>query len=124
MPVMASRHFLMRVTRHGPLVPARLVEVNHEPGEPENTRDRWPPTVLCADIAGEVVPPEDLTERFMAPTGHWKWPQPVSKQEYRYHFDRLRWAEENRPTDPALKPRRGVDPTHLPMPDFSRENAL
>jgi hypothetical protein len=122
--MMPPRYFVLRVTRYGPLVPARLTEIDTEPGEPGNKRDRWPPTVLCADIAGAVVPPEELTERFMAPVGHWKYAQPISEAEYRHRFALLRWAEAHRPADPTLKPRRRVDPTHLPLPDFTRENAL
>jgi hypothetical protein len=122
--MMPPRHFVLRVTRYGPLVPARLQWIDYEPGEPDNHRDRWPSVIPFVDIAGEVVPPEELTERFMAPVGHWKFAQPISEAEYQHRFAMLRWAEEHRPSDPTLRPRRRVDPTHLPLPDFTKENAL
>lgn len=106
------------------MVPARLMEIDHEPGVPDNPRDRWPATILCADIAGEVVPPEDLTSRFAWPPRHWKYVESVPETEYRYRFDRMRWAENNQPSDPTLKPRRRVDPREVPLPSFEREHAL
>ena len=117
-----ARYFLMRLRRDGPLVPARLIEVDHEPGCPDNPRDRWPATVWCADVAGEVVPPELVTERFYWQSPHWKYLQPISEAEYRYQLTRLRWAEEHRPDAPELRPQRKVDPRQVPLPDFSREN--
>lgn len=121
--MMPPRHYLMRVTRYGPLVPARLVEIDHEPGEPDNHRDRWPATILCADVAGEVVPPEQLTDRFHWTISHWKWAQPIPEAIYRYHFERLRQAEIDDPSAPVLRPRKRVDPAAVPLPDFSEENA-
>lgn len=120
--MMAPRHFLMRVTRFGPLVPARLVEIDTEPGEPENARDRWPATILCADVAGEVVPPEELTERLHVVQGHWKHAGEISASEYEYRFKLLRWAETNRPNDPTLKPKKRVCAIDVPLPSFESEN--
>jgi len=119
------RYFLLRLVRNGPLVPGRLQVIDHEPGEPDNKREgsRWPVLLEMADIAGEEVPPEDLTERLWAPATHWKYAQPVSEAEYRRHFARLRWAERHRPTDPTLRPRRAVDVRQVPLPSFERENA-
>lgn len=117
------QHFLMRVTRYGPLVPARLVEIDHEPGEPSNPRDRWPATILVADVAGEVVPPEQLTERFFWGKHHWKWAEPVSEATYRHHFERMRQAETDDPTAPVLRPHKRVDPAAVALPSFAEENA-
>lgn len=121
--MIAPRYFMLRLRRDGPLVPARIIEIDHEPGEPDNPRDRWPATLCCVDIAGEVRPPEELTERFFAPMSHWKYAEPVSETEYRYQLTRLRWAEKNRPSDPALQPRRKIDPRQVVLPSFARENA-
>jgi hypothetical protein len=119
--MMPPRHFVLRVTRYGPLVPARLQWIDYEPGEPDNHRDRWPSVIPFVDIAGEVVPPEELTERFMAPVGHWKYAQPISEADYRFLFDHLRWLETVRPNDPVLQPRRRVDPQRMQLPSFERE---
>lgn len=121
--MMLARHFILRVTRYGPLVPARLMEIDHEPGEPDNPRDRWPATLLCADIAGEVVPPEQLSERFYWPASHWKHAEPVSEATYRHHFERMRQAERADPSNPVLSPRKRVDPAAVPLPSFAEENA-
>jgi hypothetical protein len=121
---MTPRYFLLRRVRFGPLVPARLMEIAHEPGEPSNPRDRWPATVLCADIAGEVVPPEQLTDRFFWDKNHWKWAEPVDEATYRYHFEHLRRAETADPQSPVLRSRKRVDPAAVALPSFERENQL
>jgi hypothetical protein len=122
--MMAPRYFVLRLRRDGPLLPGRLIEIDHEPGVRDNPRDRWPPTVMCGDIAGNVVPPEEITSRAHWPAGHWKYAQPITEAEYRWRFDRMRWAESNLPTDPTLRPRRRVDPRQVALPSFDRENAL
>jgi hypothetical protein len=115
---MTVQHFLLRLTRGGPLVPARLQELDHEFGEPDNHRDRWPPTVLVADIAGEIVPPEELTDRFHWKAGHWKHAAAITEGEYRHLMDVLRWAERNQPDHPSLRPRRRIDPRTARLPSF------
>ena len=120
----APSYFLMRLVRNGPLVPARLMYLDHGPDDPpDNKLDRWPPIYPFADIAGDVRPPEDLMERFHVAPSHWKYAQPITEAEYRRAFDRMRWAERHRPTDPTLRPRRAVDPAQVPLPNFNRENA-
>lgn len=118
------RHFLCRVVRFGPLVPARLRYINHEPGEPGNLREgsRWPVFILCADVAGTEVEPEWLEERLWAPAGHWKHCSPITETEYRYQLARLRWAESASPSDPTLRPRRKVDPASVALPSFEKES--
>jgi hypothetical protein len=116
------RHFMLRRVRFGPLVPARLMEIDHEPGEPDNPRDRWPATLLCADIAGEVVPPEELTERFYWPANHWKHAEPVSEAVYRHHFDRMRRAENAGESNPMLSSTKRVRAADVALPSFVEEN--
>lgn len=118
-----ARHFIMRLTRYGPLVPARLIELDHEPGEPDNKRDRWPAMILCADIAGEVVPPEQLTERFYWQPPHWKHVKEISQREYEHLFALMRRAETDDPTAPVLRPRQRVRAADVPLPSFAEENA-
>jgi hypothetical protein len=117
------RYFILRLTRFGPLLPARLHEIDHEPGEPDNPRDRWPPTVLEADIAGERLPPEELTDRFFWPAAHWKHAEPVTEAVYRYHFERMRRAESSGESNPMLRPRQRVRAADVPLPNFDSERA-
>lgn len=133
MTLPAPRHFLMRQRRDGPLVPARLWWCDHDPADPENKLDRGRLSVYPrADIAGNEVDPERIFERTyggsearpaISPT-HWKYPKPITEAEYRFQFDRMRWAERNRPDDPTLRPKAAVDPREAPLPNFERENAL
>lgn len=148
--VPAPRHFIMRLTREGPLVPARLQWLDHEPGAPDNELDRGRLSPFpYVDIAGAETDPDVLLDRLgfrrrgdagslphevlaafanaalvPRPVGHWAYAQPVSEDEYDFQFRRMRWAENNRPNDPVLKPQRKVDPAQLPLPNFDRENAL
>jgi hypothetical protein len=116
---------MLRVTRLGPLVPARLQWLDHEPGAPDNKLDRGRLSVFpCVDIAGAEVPPEEITERLYRGPGHWKFCEPVSEAEYRYQLSHLEWAKAHRPEDPTLRPRRAVDPAQVPLPNFDRENSL
>jgi hypothetical protein len=130
---MNSRHFVLRVTRYGPLVPARLWFCDSEPGVPENKLDRGRLSLYPrADIGGVEVPPELLADRLYSmtdptpahPPTHWRFAKPISAEEYRWRLDSLRWAEQHRPDDPGLRPRRKLAAADLPLPDFDRENAL
>ena len=125
-----AHHYLLRQTRLGPLVPARLWVCRYEPGCPENLLDR--PPYWRADIAGNEVDPEELFDRLWShedfrpahPPTHWRYAEPISEERYRFEFERLRWAEKNAPKDPTLAPRRRVAPQAVPLPKFDRENAL
>lgn len=124
---MTTRHYLIRVTRHGPLVPARLQYIDHEPFEPENRLDRWPLPFPFVDVAGEVVPPEELIERLWSstdhrpgyPSTHWKYAEPITQRQYDEAFRAMRRREANRT---HLPPRRRVDPGQIELPNFDREN--
>lgn len=127
-----ARHFLLRQVRGGPLVPARLWWCDHEPGEPENKLDRGRLSPFPrADIAGLEVDPQLIFDRTFSATdhrpgidpNHWKYPVPITEAEYRYQFDRMRWAELHAPRDPTLTPKRRVDPSQFELPNFDRENA-
>jgi len=130
---MKARYFLMRVARHGPLVPARLWWCDHEPGVPENRLDRGRLSLYPrADIAGVEVEPELLADRLYSltdprpanPITHWRYAKPISAEEYRWRFDALRRVEALRPDDPLLKTRRRLAAADVPMPDFTREEEL
>lgn len=130
---MNARHFVLRVTRYGPLMPARLWWCDHEPGVPENRLDRGRLSLYPrADIAGVEVPPEELADRLFSmsdprpahPPSQWRYAKPISLEEYRWRFDSMRWTEQHRPDDPVLKPRRRLAAADLPPPDFSREREL
>jgi len=148
---MKARHFLLRVTRYGPLVPARLWWCNSEPGVPENRLDRGRLSLYpVVDIAGQEADPEILLDRLgfrrrgdsgslpyevlaalahpaelaPRPLGHWAYTKPISEAEYRWRFDALRRLEERNPDDPRLKTRRRLAAADVEVPDFSREEAL
>ena len=148
--MIAPRHYLIRLRRDGPLVPARLQWLDHEPGEPTNKLDRGALVPFPAvDIAGKEVEPELLIERVIfqpnrrgdmlkqpaslladflaqpggsAPLTHWRYAQPISEAEYRHQLTKRSWAAIHRPRHPVLQPRQRVDPQQLPIPDFTREH--
>jgi hypothetical protein len=130
---MNARHFVLRVRRYGPLVPARIWWCDSEPDVPENKLDRGRLSLYPrADIAGVEVPPEQMADRLYSmtdptpahPPTHWRYAKPIGAEEYRWRLDSLRWAEANRPDDPVLKPRQRVAAADVAVPDFERENAL
>jgi hypothetical protein len=122
--IQMNAHYLLRLRRDGPLGPARIQWLDHEPGEPGNPRDRWPALIPQVDICGEVRPPEELLERFSWGPPHWKSLQSISGAEYEHAFRHLRWAERNAPSHPTLRPRRRMAPTQIPLPSFDQENAI
>lgn len=131
---MKARHFLMRVTRYGPLVPARLHWCDHGPDDPpENKLDRGRLSLYPrADIGGIEVDPERLADRLYSmtdprpaqPPTHWRYAAPCSEAEYRWRLDSMRWAEQHQPDHPVLQPKKKLAAADLPVPDFSREEAL
>jgi len=127
---MRARHFLLRVTRYGPLVPARLWWCDSEPGVPDNKLDRGRLSLYPrADIAGIEVEPDLLGDRLCSltdprpanPITHWRYAKPISAEEYRWRFDALRRVEALRPDDPLLQTRRRLAAADVEVPDFSRE---
>lgn len=133
LPRQPTTFYVIRERRDGPLVPARLQWIDHEPGEPDNKLDRGCLSVFpVVDIAGTYVEPERLLDRLYNPTDsrpalaprHWKYPARITEAEYRLRLDRLRWAEKHMPDHPTLRSRRRVEPDQLPMPSFERENSI
>ena len=130
---MKARHFVLRVVRGGPLVPARLWFCDSEPGVPENKLDRGRLSLYPrADIGGVEVEPEQLADRLFSmtdprpahPPTHWRYAKPIAAEEYRWRFDALRRVEELRPDDPLLRTRRRLAAADVEVPDFSREEEL
>jgi hypothetical protein len=127
----AAAHFMLRVTRLGPLVPARIRLLDHAPEDPPwNRLDRGRLSlVICADVAGEPIDPERMLDRLTSDwqpansPGHWKYASIISKSEYEYQVARSKWAAQHQPGDPSLRPRQKIEPAQLPLPSFERENA-
>lgn len=145
-------HFLMRSTRRGPLVPARLWLCDFEPGCPENILDRGRLTPYPrADVAGIEVPPEQVLDRLgiwrrrgdilllpheavealaddhkrtPRPVGHWAYAEPITAQRYAAEVRKLQWASAHKPDAPGLRPKSPVKPKQLELPNFDRENSL
>lgn len=131
MTVAAPQYFMLRLTRLGPLVPARLWWCDHEPGVPDNKLDRGHRSIFpCCDIAGtEEIDPQVIFDRLYSATdmrsaiavSHWKYAAPTTEAEYRHQLAILAWAEQHSPSDPRLTPKRRVDARQIALPDFSRE---
>jgi hypothetical protein len=127
---MSPRHYILRLVRGGPLLPARIWFCDHDPADPDNKLDRGRLSLYPrADIAGVEVEPELLADRLYSmtdptpahPPTHWRYAAPCSEAEYRWRLDSLRWAETNRPDDPVLQPRKKLAAADVEVPDFSRE---
>jgi hypothetical protein len=130
---MSPRHYILRLVRGGPLLPARIWFCDHDPADPDNKLDRGRLSLYPrADIAGVEVEPEQLADRLYSmtdptpahPPTHWRYAAPCSEAEYRWRLDSLRWAEQHRPDHPVLQPRRRLAAADVEVPDFSREEAL
>jgi hypothetical protein len=123
-------YWLMQVVRGGPLTPARLRVLDHAPDDPPwNKLDRGNLShVLCADVGGEPVPPEIITDRFLSPTdwrshklpSHWKFMQPISEREFSFRVAEIRWAKEHAPREAIAEPRQTIDLFQTPPPFFLR----
>jgi hypothetical protein len=103
-PDLAARHTLREgrwLVRRGPgfpEVPARIWRIAHEPGEPSNTLDRWPPFIWMAEMSGEPCDPFDIVLcREM---------RGIGEDHYNYLVADIKWARKWEPGDPRLKPRQ------------------
>jgi hypothetical protein len=119
-------YFMLYIKRGSVLVPARIWMADHEPGEPNNKRDRWPREHIAGEIAGKWVDPLDIWERFLlgeTRPNHWKCARPLVpkdgltvSQEYEYQLALLRHAREREPANPLARPWKEVDLRTLPLP--------
>lgn len=100
-------HWLVRLVRGGPLVPARIfwAQTTHEPGNPENLMERSP--FLAAEVGGDVVEVDSVWHRRGTP---------ITEAEYRYRLAEMQWATEHAPAEAIAKPRQPVDFTAIPLP--------
>ena len=100
-------HWLIRLVKHGPWVPAciALVETTAEPGEPENIMERSP--FIAAFINGEPV---DI-DRVWLVRG-----QPITADEYRFRCAVTDWAMANAPESPEATPTKRIDLLQAPLP--------
>ena len=96
----AEGHWLIRLVRNGPPVPAciRLVQTTAEPGEPTNRMERSP--FLAAFINEEPV---DI-DRVWLVRGH-----PIAAAEYRYRCAVTDWAIRHAPETPEATPTKRID---------------
>jgi hypothetical protein len=138
---MTEHFFLLRLVRNGPLMPVRFFDCAHEPGDPENPRDRWPTVIRAAEIAGEWYDPKarknsrdpfekDLTEDPVAElearqwaTAEWKVAVPIPAWRYKFLTAEIVYSREWRPNDPRLRPWRRVRAKDIPPPVFKEETA-
>ena len=97
------------IVRRGPSfpeVPARIWRVDHEPGNPCNKLDRWPPYIWMAEIAGEPADPLDIAL--------YREARGITEGHYKFLCADMAWSREWQPNDPRLRPKRMADLTKLP----------
>jgi hypothetical protein len=114
--------WMLYIKRGSFLVPARIWLCDHEPGEPDNKRDRWPHEHLAAEIAGRWVETYDVWWRVLlreTRPGHWKCAQTLrpedgltERQEYEYRMAVLQYEKSER----NARPDRPVDLKRLQLP--------
>jgi hypothetical protein len=106
-------HWLIRLVRNGPPVPAciRLVQTTVEPGEPTNHMERSP--FLAAFINDEPV----AIDRVWLVRG-----RPINEGEYRYRCAVTDWAIEHAPDTPEATPTKRVDLARI-APIYRRKSA-
>ena len=89
------------IVRRGPgypETPAMLARIEHEPGNPDNRLDRWPPWIWIAEMAGRPCDPYDVVLC--------REKRPIGEAEYRYQRALCAWAQEWDARDPRLRPYR------------------
>lgn len=117
-------------------MPVRIFDCNHEPGNPANSRDRWPSTIRAAEVAGQWYDPtprdsrqdpfaKDLTEDPVGElwerqwaTAAWKAAVPIPAWQYKFMTADIAYSRLYRPLDPRLDPYRAVKAENVPMPEF------
>jgi hypothetical protein len=108
-------HWVIKLRKHAPLIPARTFWCDHEPGNPENKLDRWPLPFIAGEIAGDIADPLDIFgARDRAPL------EPrgglTIEQEYAYRVADIRHARRWRPDHPIANPTRRVVLSRMPIP--------
>jgi hypothetical protein len=88
-----------RMVKGGPVVPARISRIDHEPGDPENLLDTGP--ILIANIGYREADPIDV----------WvgRRERVLTEEEYALRMAQLAWDCDFDPTAPAVQPRKPVD---------------
>lgn len=106
-------HWLIRLIRNGPLVPAciRRVQTTHEPGAADNQMERS--AFLAAFINGEPV---DIDRVWMVRG------QPISRQEHDYRCAVTDWAMQHAPETIEAQPTKRIDLAHT-APIYRRKTA-
>jgi len=98
-------HWMVRLVRGGPYVPAKIERINHEPGNPANKLDTGP--VLLALIGGEPVDPLEIWHR----RG-----RAIGAAEYAYQLEDYLWCRAHAPDEPKANPRTPIDPLTGKLP--------
>lgn len=100
-------HWLIRLVKGGPEVPARIYRhaTAHEPGDAANVMER--PAFLVAEIAGEPAELDDVWLR----SG-----RAIDEAEYRFQIADHAHARAFRPRDAKAEPRRAIDLLAVALP--------
>jgi hypothetical protein len=98
-------HWMVRLVRDGPEVPAKIERIDHEPGNPANKLDTGP--VMFALIAGEPVDPLAIWH---------SRGRPIDAVEYAYQLADYLWCRDHAPDEPKANPRAPIDPLSGKLP--------
>jgi hypothetical protein len=96
-------YWMSRLVGGGPEMPACILLVDHEPGNPENVLDTGP--ILVAAIGLDDVEPYKvlaMRER-----------REITEEEYDFQMQRLAWIRDYAPAEPEARPARAVSIAEL-----------
>lgn len=103
--------YMVKFARKAVEVPARIYIADHEPGEPDNKRDRWPLEIILGEICGKPADAFDV----------WLWHRRrLTEAEFHYQLADFLHAQEWRPGDPKANPRQPIDLASAP-PVYQRK---
>jgi len=111
MDVPEEGYWLIRLTKSGPLTPARIW-FERDPSHVGRPIDPWPNSEtrilgIFAEVAGKPI----SVERVWHTRG-----KPIDEKEFLFLMSDLAWARSYSPTDPVANPEIPVNLRQIPMP--------
>jgi hypothetical protein len=93
-----------KVRRKGPAVPAAIISIDHEPGDPDNKLDTGP--IFVGYIGLREVDPLDVW--------HYQSEDRISAEDYELRVAQMQWDRDYAADRPELAPHQPIDFTKLP----------